>query len=597
MSITRITSDSSLIDIEHHFRVSAGPGAGKTHWIVEHIRNLLHRSNRLGKTRKIACITYTNIAVETILSRLGTSADRIEISTFHSFLYKHVVKPYASFITAEFGLSLKDMDGHDDPFVNFRNVKIWIEAHPRKGELSHPYTENQLTKLPDNNVALERWLSSLHYTFDTSNGLNISCKNSDAFYINNNNERRYLNKKCLSILRTDFISYKKLYWAKGILFHDDVLFFSHQLMQKFPFILQVLRAKFPYFFIDEFQDTNPIQAAILHQIGQSDTIVGVIGDTAQSIYGFQGAEPEKFNSFNLAEMVNYQIEENRRSTNEIVQVLNGIRSDIRQVSYKDETGTQPMIIVGEMADSLIKSKEQCNGEKIHSLSRTNITSNAMKREISGVSLNDKLFEELLEKDKPCKSNRYRSSVVIACIKATELAREGNFKDSIKELEKLFKVKTDKAKGKREALKHIRTLIKKYDEFKNGSLYEFYLVVKAEIKSDISGLRNGAPKTFYKGNTYQQLSLCVKIVEDTSLHKTIHKAKGDEFNNVLLILKKESDLEFLLNPDLTASNKEAEEQRINYVAVSRAMKRLFISVPSLQASDQTILSGKFQIEIL
>lgn len=597
MQLTLITSDSSLVDIEHHFRVSAGPGAGKTHWIVEHIRNLLHRSNRLGKTRKIACITYTNIAVETILNRLGTSADQIEVSTLHSFLYKHVVKPYAPFIAAEFGLSLEDMDGHDDPFVNFKNVKIWIEEHPRKGELTNPYTEKQLTKLPNNNEALERWLSSLHYTFDTSNDLNISSRNSDAFYIISNSDRRYLNKKCLDILRTDFLSYKKLYWAKGILFHDDVLFFSYQIIQKFPFILQVLRAKFPYFFIDEFQDTNPIQAAILHQIGQNDTIVGVIGDTAQSIYGFQGAEPETFNSFNLPEMVNYKIEENRRSTNEIVQILNGIRSDIQQVSYKDETGCQPMIIVGEMADSLKKSKEHCNGERIHSLSRTNIISNAMKREISGASLNDKLFEELLEKDNPSKSNRYRSRVVIACIKATELAREEKFKDAIKELEKVFKVKADKTKGKREALKHIQTLIKKYDDLKGGSLYEFYLIIKAEVKSDISSLRSGKARTFYEGHTYQQMSLCVRIVEDTSLHKTIHKAKGDEFNNVLLILKKESDLAFLLSPDLTATNKEAEEQRINYVAVSRAKKRLFVSVPSLQASKQTILSGRFQIEIL
>ena len=70
-----------------------------------------------------------------------------------------------------------------------------------------------------------------------------------------------------------------------------------------------------------------------------------------------------------------------------------------------------------------------------------------------------------------------------------------------------------------------------------------------------------------------------------------------FDNVLLILRAESDLAFLLNPDLTAANKEAEEQRIYYVAVSRAKKRLFVSVPSLQASKQKILSGKFQIEIL
>jgi DNA helicase-2/ATP-dependent DNA helicase PcrA len=597
MPINRITSDSLLIDIEHHFRVSAGPGAGKTHWMVEHIRNVLHRSDRLGKTRKIACITYTNIAVETILNRLGTSADRVEVSTIHSYLYKHIVKPYASFIAPEFGLCIDKMDGHEEPFVNFGNLKTWIEEHQRKTELTHPYTEKQLTRLPDNNKALEGWLSSLHYTYNDSNELKISSKRSDAFYLDNNNKRRYLNRNCLNILETDFLSYKKLYWGKGILFHDDVLFFSYQLIQKFPFILPVLRAKFPYFFVDEFQDISPIQAEILHHIGQRETIVGIIGDKVQSIYGFQGAQPEKFTSFNLPGMADYQMEENRRSTNEIVRVLNELRSDIQQVSYRDEEGVQPMIIVGEMVDSLRKSKQQCSGEKVCSLSRDNITSNAMKREITGVSLNDKLFEELLEKDRPSRSNRYRSKVVVACIKATELAREGKFKDSIKELERVFKVKADKTTVKREALKHIRTLLKKYNDYENGSLYEFYLVVKADIKNDISGLRSGAAKTFYEGYTYQQLSLCVRIVEDTSLHKTIHKAKGDEFDNVLLILREEDDLAFLLNPDLTATNKEAEEQRIYYVAISRAKKRLFVSVPSLQASKQTILSSNFQIEIL
>jgi len=597
MPINRITSDSLLIDTEHHFRVSAGPGAGKTHWLVEHMRNVLHRSSRLGKTRKIACITYTNIAVETILGRLGTSADRVEVSTIHSFLYKHIIKPYAPFISAHFGLTVDRIDGHDDPFVNFKYVNLWIGAHPRKGKLAHPYTENQLTRLPNNNEALARWLSSLRYCFDSSNSLRICSNRSEAYYADSNNSRRYLNAKCLNILETDFLSYKKLYWEKGILFHDDVLFFSYELIRNFPFILQVLRAKFPYFFIDEFQDTNPIQAAILHQIGQRETIVGIIGDTAQSIYGFQGAEPAQFTSFSIPGIVDYQMAENRRSTNEIIQILNGIRSDIQQVSYNDETGVRPTIIVGKTDDALRWSKSQSRSEEVYSLSRDNITSNAMKHEIGGVSFDDKLFEELQEKDKPSSGNKYRSKIVIACIKATELARESKFKDSIKELENIFKVKTDKVRGKREALKHIQTLLKRYNDYKNGSLYEFNLVVKADIKNDISDLRSGAARAFYDGHTYLQLSLCVRIVEDTSAHKTIHKAKGDEFDNVLLILREEDDLAFLLNPDLTATNKQAEEQRINYVAVSRAKKRLFVSVPSLQTSKQTILNGTFQIEIL
>jgi DNA helicase-2/ATP-dependent DNA helicase PcrA len=46
--------------------------------------------------------------------------------------------------------------------------------------------------------------------------------------------------------------------------------------------------------------------------------------------------------------------------------------------------------------------------------------------------------------------------------------------------------------------------------------------------------------------FNKFLLCVSIPEDLSLHKTIHKSKGDEFDNVLLLLKKESDIGFLIN---------------------------------------------------
>jgi len=55
------SSDAMLENIEHHFKVIAGPGAGKTRWLSNHVRNVLGKSGRLNKCRKIACITYTNI--------------------------------------------------------------------------------------------------------------------------------------------------------------------------------------------------------------------------------------------------------------------------------------------------------------------------------------------------------------------------------------------------------------------------------------------------------------------------------------------------------------------------------------------------------
>jgi len=253
---TSITSDD-LIPIEQHFRVSAGPGAGKTHWLINHIKNVLHTSSRLYKTRKVACITYTNIAVETILTRLGSSSDRVDVTTIHSFLYKHIVKPYVKFIADDYELNVNRIDGHDEVTISRGRIINWVTNHPKASSLSHPYTVNQLTRLEDNIAALTNWLSKVSFTFNSTDNLVISCDRKYAY--SNDANRRYLNKRCLDLLETDLISLKKEYWKRGILHHDDVLFFSYQLLVRYPFILTILRAKFPYFYIDEFQDSNPIQ--------------------------------------------------------------------------------------------------------------------------------------------------------------------------------------------------------------------------------------------------------------------------------------------------------------------------------------------------
>ncbi len=191
------------------------------------------------------------------------------------------------------------------------------------------------------------------------------------------------------------------------------------------------------------------------------------------------------------------------------------------------------------------------------------------------------------------SNSGRRNLIIACIKSVELAREPKYKDAIKELERIFRDEDDKGKGKKEALKHLQTLLKNYDSFNGDSLFKFYEIVKSEIKADISKLVKGEIKNFYDNHRYQELAVCVKIAEDKSFHKTIHKAKGDEFYNVLLILKEGKDLNFLLKPDL----RENEEYRINYVAVSRTRKQLFISIPSLSESNRRNMESKFNFRLV
>lgn len=556
MSITQINSDQ-MIPIEQNFRVSAGPGAGKTHWLTNHIKNVLHNSSRLAKSRKIACITYTNIAVEIILDRLGTSANQVEVNTIHSFLYQHVVKPYAKFISADYGLDVKKMDGHDDTILsNYSFIEEWKQR-----------TKQQ--QINDHNAIVEA-ITAARWRFGKSGDLEIKP-----------DYPRKIGK--YSIKNYSYFEYKKMTWEKGVIHHEDVLFFSYQLVQKFPFILEVLRAKFPYFFVDEFQDTNPIQTKILEKIGQKETIVGIIGDQAQSIYGFQGADPLQFSTFTLPGIADYQMADNRRSTNQIIDLLNTIRvNDIQQNKFRNEEGDKPVIFVDEMRSALHRAKELCENEEVYSLSRTNITSNALKKD-----LNQNIpSEDLLQVFHNIDSNSDRKQLVLACIKATELAYEKKFKEAIKELERVFR---DKENAKKEALRCICILLEKYNDFKDESLLSFYSLVKEQSNKKISELSKGKAKPFYEGHTYNQLAVCVKITDDISLHRTIHKAKGAQFNNVLLVLNDKADLSFLLKPDL-----EKEEHRINYVAISRAKERLFICVPTLLNTDRDKLVSSFSI---
>jgi DNA helicase-2/ATP-dependent DNA helicase PcrA len=90
---------------------------------------------------------------------------------------------------------------------------------------------------------------------------------------------------------------------------------------------------------------------------------------------------------------------------------------------------------------------------------------------------------------------------------------------------------------------------------------------------------------------------VNIGEDVSLHKTVHKAKGDEFDNVLIVLPDSTSFDFIVSPDLLSSNAKSEEQRITYVGDSRAKNRLFICVPELSNTLRMSLGNHFDIEDL
>lgn len=567
-------SSSDHIQLEQHFKVTAGPGAGKTHWLVNHMKNTVKNSMRLEKTRKIACITYTNIAVETIFKRLGTNmANRVEVSTIHSFLYKHVIKPYLFLIADEFEVNIEKINGHDTVLPRRATVENWLENHSRKTDLKHPNSVKQLQFIEDKKNSLWVWLSNLEYKFDSDGHLKLVGKKDKAGFIS----------KVAEILEDDLISYKKLSWARGKIDHDDVLFFSYVLITRNPFILKVLRAKFPYFFLDEFQDTNPIQSKIVKLIAEEETIVGVIGDPAQSIYAFQGANIEEFTNFQLGNMAEYRILENRRSSNQIMDLLNIVRNDIVQKKYKNVDEDVPILFIGDTIDAYKRIKD-LYGENtiIHTLSRDNSRANSMKSMVSLNGLDSKLLIKLQESD----SNPDRPKIIINSIESVEFARIGDYKNSLEKMKALFTGVSEKDQVNK-SIALLQMLLSEYSNYESKAIMEFYNILKPHIS--MAGFKAGAAKDFYNTNSYKHLSICINFKEDISDHRTIHKAKGDEFENVLLI---PNSLDFLINPDL----ENDEEHRIYYVGLSRAESRLFIVFPKLIKKHQKLIEEKYKIKV-
>lgn len=568
------SSDAMLENIEHHFKVIAGPGAGKTRWLSNHVRNVLGKSGRLNKCRKIACITYTNIGVETIIKRLGDSIDRVEVSTIHSFLYKHIVKPYIFLIKDEFALDPAKIDGHDELIPSGGIIHKW------KKETGQGY-------LKDINSVIKSLCDLCWKYSDNNEELKLAFR------------RIYLSKVGnYHIKKNSLIAYKKIFWERNLLHHDDVLYFSFTLIKRYPDILRIMRCKFPYFFVDEFQDTNPIQTEIIKMFAEKGIIVGVIGDKAQSIYEFQGADVKQFDKFNLPNMITYKIENNHRSTEEILTVLNFIRTDIIQHNPKNKRGQKPFIFVGLALDSFEKAKQVTESDNVCTLSYANITSCEMKNEYVGIGSDD-LFLKLLSVD-----TSERGKIVASLIKGIEYAKENKFKDAIKEVLRYFK-KTDEFKGRKTALKIIHAMLACYNSYADGNLYDFYTTLIATRfigkLTKINTSKITKVRTFYEKTTYKEMILWIKYNDNDSMHRTIHKAKGDEFDNVLVIIKDKDNLKFnegeelsfLLTPDL-----KKVDQRVYYVALSRAKERLFINIPALSLKNRIKLEEiGFNVEIL
>mgnify|MGYP003356525240 FL=1 len=534
-----ITSEET-IPINEPFKVSAGPGAGKTHWLISHIKNVVSNSRKLDVVKKVACITYTNVGADTITSRLNMGNDVVEVCTIHSFLYANIVKPYIHLVAKEFGLELSKLVVIDDS--NFKSEGIAISV----------------LKLIN-----KSWVDARSYL----NGLNNATWHYSNHSYNDYKPRFPIKFRKWFVANDCYMGFKRWLWSGGYMSFDDILYFSHILLSRYPNIYTLIKARYPYIFVDEFQDTVPFVIDFLSQLGNERVIVGVVGDKAQSIYDFLGATVQQFDSFTVPGMQEYEIRGNRRSTKQIIDLLNIVRTDFSQDWLNGSEGMIPELLVGDMLNCYQQCIEKSGTDEIQSLAFQNILANSMRKK-NGV----REVENILEMD--FDSNPGRQIVIKALIKAVEYTRMNDLRNAWHQLDIIDRDRT-------QTIVVLRYLLDSYKDYKDGSLMDFYNFLVNDLHVKMTKIKGTAIRDFYQNHAYADAALGVKYSDSNNKHKTIHKSKGEEYDNVFVVLKEEKDLEFLLSPNLNDNN----SHRVYYVAASRAINRLFICVPTLSAEKR------------
>jgi DNA helicase II / ATP-dependent DNA helicase PcrA len=301
--------------------VIAGAGSGKTRVIEYRVLNLLQKK---VPAQAILLLTFTRRAANSMLSRAANHDPRarlVEGGTFHSFAYS-ILKKYAHLIGFE-NFSILDEDDSQEA-VGLVAKKLGVYDTDKKFP-----KKDTLKKIISMAVNKERSIEEV-----------LEREYPDFYDYASIVER----------IKNDYQRYKI---EKGYFDFDDLLIYLKLLLSKREDLRLELSRKYQYIMVDEYQDTNKPQAAITYLLGKDHSNVMVVGDDAQSIYGFRGATHENIMEFPklFPDCRIIKLEANYRSHQKILDVANAVLCDMRSkfsknlVSAGKNSGEQPQLLL------------------------------------------------------------------------------------------------------------------------------------------------------------------------------------------------------------------------------------------------------------
>jgi DNA helicase II / ATP-dependent DNA helicase PcrA len=294
--------------------IIAGAGTGKTRTLVHRVAHLIERG---VKPERILLLTFTRRAAQEMLGRVerlvGAACHKVQGGTFHATAHR-LLRRYGAAAGIANDFTIMDQEDSAD-LMHMARVQLGYgdktKRFPKKETLQRVYSRHVNTEIPVGTILAEEYPQFAGFLPD---------------------------------FVKIFADYTTRKGTRNLVDYDDLLLFWAGMLEHSPEVAHKVASLYDHILVDEYQDTNLLQARILRGLCRNHKNVTVVGDDAQSVYSFRGASfrnildfPQQFEGTSVV-----TLEQNYRSTQPILDTTNLLISRAKErftkVLFTNRTG-------------------------------------------------------------------------------------------------------------------------------------------------------------------------------------------------------------------------------------------------------------------
>lgn len=359
--------------------VIAGAGSGKTRVLTYRIAHMIKSG---VDPFNILALTFTNKAAKEMTERIsnivgGSEAKNITMGTFHS-VFSRILRFNADLLGYPTNFTIYDTQDSKSLLKDIIKELNLDDKTYKPGMVL-----GRISAAKNNLISPEAYAA-----------------NAEIMLEDKQSRRPELSKI--------YTTYANRCQKAGAMDFDDLLFQTNVLLRDFPDVLQHYQHKFRYILVDEYQDTNYAQYLIVKKLAAVYENICVVGDDAQSIYSFRGANIQNILNFknDYPDYRIFKLEQNYRSTKSIVEAANSVisknKDQIQKNVWTANDEGNPITIIRTLTDNEegkviankiydVKKSEGLNYSDFAILYRTNRQSRAFEEALRKLNLPYKIY--------------------------------------------------------------------------------------------------------------------------------------------------------------------------------------------------------------